>query len=225
MSAYPFPAASPSVPTATAADPTAVFGRRVAAIVIDLLLLLIVMSFVTATPLSPLAEFYRIPDSISRDDACDGVRDLEDDVATCVPWGDRAYFIDSTDAVVAAVVLVAFIGLYAAAQGATGRTPGKALLAIKAVDERGGRPGFGRSLGRTLLWVIDAAPWCLPLVGFITGLTTNGHRRVGDMACKTFVVGKRHLGPVVVPGLPGAGGHGTPGAPAWAAPGAQSGPA
>ena len=36
--------------------------------------------------------------------------------------------------------------------------------------------GFVPNLVRWLLWIVDSAPWCLPLVGFITGLTTVGHR-------------------------------------------------
>ena len=99
------------------------------------------------------------------------------------------------------VTWVAFVGLYAALQGATGRTPGKAVFGLKVVNEQGGNPGFGRGLVRTLLWIVDGQPCGIPLVGFITGLTTKGHRRVGDMAAKTFVVGKAHSGPVVVPGL------------------------
>ena len=86
MSAYPFPAASPSVPTATAADPTAVFGRRVAAIVIDFALFVLIMSFVGPTPLSPLAKYYDVGDGVS--DVCDAVRDA-DDVSSCVQIGDR----------------------------------------------------------------------------------------------------------------------------------------
>ena len=59
---------------------------------------------------------------------------------------------------------------------------------------------------RTVLWVVDAPPYCVPLVGFITGVTTVGHRRVGDMVAKTYVVGRRDAGePVVVPGAVVAG--------------------
>jgi hypothetical protein len=43
---------------------------------------------------------------------------------------------------------------------------------------------------------------CAGLVGFIVALTSRGHRRVGDMAAKTFVVGGQYMGyPVAVPGM------------------------
>ena len=226
MTAYPFPAASPAPPAATTADPTAVMGRRIGAFLIDFLLYVLVMAFVGPTPLSPLAEYYEVPDSAG--DVCSDVRDADDDVLGCLQLGDRVYVTSGGDFAVQAVVWVAFVGLYAAMQGATGLTPGKAVFGVKVVNEQGGKPGFGRGLGRTLLWIVDAAPWCFPLVGLITGLTTKGHRHVGDMAAKTFVVDKAHTGPVIVPGLTtGATGpygpSGGPGAP-WGTPPGGSGP-
>lgn len=221
MSAYQFPAAAPSYPAATPADPTAVFGRRVGGWVIDFLLYVLIMSFVGPTPLSPLAEYFEVPDGVAN--ACDVVQQ-DDDVVGCLEIGDRVYFTDVGDAAIQLAVFVAFVLLYAALQGSTGVTAGKAAVGIKVVDEQGQRPGFGKSILRTILWAVDLAPWCLPLVGFITGLTTKGHRRVGDMAAKTFVVGKAHSGPVQVPGLVTAATGGYPGAPgAYAPPGQQWG--
>ena len=205
MSAYQYPAAPPGAPAATSSDPTAVFGRRCAAVVVDFLLYLLIMSFVTPTPLSPLAEYYEdVPAGV---DACEVVRDNED-VSGCLEIGDRVYFTDSGDVVIQFVVWLAVVLAYVLVQGATGYTPGKAIFGLRAVNEQGESPGFGRSLVRSLLWIVDAAPYCIPgLVAFITGLSTKGHRRVGDMAAKTFVVGKNHTGPVVVPGLTTAGGY------------------
>ena len=221
MSAYSHPAPPPAAVGAATADPTAVVGRRLGAIVVDGLRFTLIMAFVGPTPLSPLAEYYEVPDGV--DDVCETVRDAED-VSSCVEIGDRVYFTEEGDAAIQIVVWLAFVGLYAALQGATGLTPGKAVFGIKVVDERGGTPGFGRSLGRTALWVTDAAPWCLPLVGFITGLTSKGHRRIGDMAVKTFVVRRAHAGPVVVPGMATVEPYGpTPGPGWWAPPGTPSG--
>jgi uncharacterized RDD family membrane protein YckC len=221
VSAYPFPASSPTVPPAATADPTAVFGRRVGAIVVDFLLYLLMLSFIGPTPLSPLAEYFEVPDGAS--DVCDQVRDVDDDVFQCAEVGDRVYFTTTDDIPVQAVVFIGFVGLYAALQGATGLTPGKAIFGVRVVDERGGRPGFGRSLARTLLWVVDILP-CLGIVALVTGLTTTGHRRVGDMAAKTFVVGKRHVGPVIVPGLTTGAGGGAPAGPWGGQPGAAGPP-
>lgn len=219
VSAYQFPAATPARPQAPSGDPTAVMGRRTGAWVVDFLLFVLVAMFVGPTPLSPLAEY------VDTDEfpgiTCD-VIESSNDVSTCLEFGDRLYFTEGGDAAIALVVLwVAFPVVYAAVQGATGASPGKALFGVRVVDEQGNRPGFGRSLGRTALWIVDLAPWCIPgLVGFIVGLTSKGHRRVGDMAVKTFVVSKAHTGPVVVPGLTSGAvgpGYGPPGQP-WGAP-------
>jgi hypothetical protein len=75
------------------------------------------------------------------------------------------------------------------------------------------------------LLVIDGLP-LVPLVGFITALTSTGHRRVGDMAAKTLVVRSKAKGsPVLVPGLttePGTMAYaGSP--TGWGAPPGQTG--
>ncbi len=219
VSAYQFPAATPARPQAPSGDPTAVMGRRTGAWVVDFLLFVLVAMFVGPSPLSPLAEY------VDTDEfpgiTCD-VIESGNDVTTCVEFGDRLYFTEGGDAAVALVVLwVAFPLVYAAVQGATGASPGKALFGVRVVDEQGDRPGFGRSLGRTALWIVDLFPYCIPgLLAFIVGLTSTGHRRIGDMAVKTFVVSKSHTGPVVVPGLTSGGiapGYGPPGQP-WGAP-------
>jgi hypothetical protein len=236
VSAYPFPAAAPTG-TAPSSDPTAVMGRRYGAWVVDALLYLLLMSFLGPTPLSPLAEYYDT-DSIPGDDACEVLQDSEGvDAVGCLEIGDRAYVTDGTDAAVQALVALAwFLLVYGAWQGLRGLTPGKALFGVAVVDEHGRPPGVGRSLARTVLWIVDGAPWCIPLVGPIVAGTSKGHRRVGDMAAKTFVVGKNDRGrPVVVPGLTtgyGAGygapygapppGYGGPGQ-GWGAPGGPPG--
>jgi uncharacterized RDD family membrane protein YckC len=224
---YPYPAAAPGYAPAAVSDPTAVMGRRIGAIVVDFLLYLLIMSFVGPTPLSPLAEYYEVPDGTSFEDACDGVDQLEDDVAGCALLGDRVYFTTTADAGIQIGTWLAFVGLYAWLQGATGFTPGKRLFGIKVVNEQGESPGFGKGLARTLLWIVDGLP-CFGLVGLITGLSTKGHRRVGDMAAKTFVVDRGHTGPVVVPGLATAASAGYPGpgvgGPPWGAPPGAGGP-
>ena len=198
VSAYPYPAAAPPQPRG-AADPTAVMGRRTGAWVVDVLIYALIMAFLGPTPLSPLAEYYDVEDV---DDACEILQEGDQyDAATCVVINDRAYVTSGADVAVQTVVgLALFVG-YCLLQGATGRTPGKALFGVKVVDEQGRTPApAGRSahpaVGRRRLPVVP------PLVGFVVGLTTPGHRQVGDMAVKTFVVDKGHTGPVVVPGWP-----------------------
>jgi hypothetical protein len=81
------------------------------------------------------------------------------------------------------------------------------------------------------MWIVDGQPLGLPLVALITGASTKGHRRVGDMVAKTFVVNKSQVGTVPhVPGLTDPAG-GVPGAYAppppgdWAPPAAAVPPA
>jgi uncharacterized RDD family membrane protein YckC len=215
VSAYQYPAPAPSYPAGTTRDPTAVMGRRTGAWVVDVLLYLVLMAFLGPTPLSPLAEYHEVPAGFAFDEACDAVEQQDDDVVGCLLIDDRVYSTDTTDAIVAALVALAwFLLIYGALQGTKGVTPGKALFGVQVVDEQGAPPGVGKSLLRTLLWVVDGAPWCVPLVGFIAALTSAGHRRIGDMAAKTFVVGKADAGrPVVVPGLTTGHTGGYPGAP------------
>jgi hypothetical protein len=76
------------------------------------------------------------------------------------------------------------------------------VTGIRTVRDDGRPPGLLKALVRWLLWIVDGFPYVLPLVGFITALTTVGHRRVGDMAAGTYVVRSSAAGsPVVVPGL------------------------
>lgn len=93
------------------------------------------------------------------------------------------------------------VGMLVVLQGRTGATPGKAVTGLRTVDEAGAPPGLGRAFGRTVLWFVDGAPWVVPgVVAFVTALTTPGHRRVGDMACRTYVVRAEAMGrPVTLP--------------------------
>jgi hypothetical protein len=51
------------------------------------------------------------------------------------------------------------------------------------------------------MWVLDDAPWFVPLLGPIVAVRSIGHQRLGDMAADTFVAGMRD--PVVMPWLSG----------------------
>jgi uncharacterized RDD family membrane protein YckC len=191
-----------------------VIGTRTAAWIVDLLLYaVLIIGVLGPTPLSPLAEYSKVPDGMSMDTACERVGDLADDVSSCFLIGDRVYFTDSSDAAIQIVGWLAYVGLiYIVWQGLTGLTPGKLLFGLRTVGEDGKAPGMGRAFIRSVLWIVDGFPYCIPgIVGFVTGLTSSGHRRVGDMAAKTFVVGKGDMGqPVMVAGLTATTGYGTP---------------
>ena len=202
VTAYQYPSAASPHPAVSSTDPTAVMGRRSVAFVIDVLLFTLVASFFGPTPLSPFALYEEVPGGFDYGEACDQLM-RSDEVTGCLELGDRAYYIDNADAAVASLVTIAyFLLILGLLQGLKGFTPGKGLLGVRAVDEQGQAPGIGKALARSVLWIVDGAPWCFPLVGLITGFSSKGHRRVGDMAAKTFVVGKADLGrPVIVPGL------------------------
>jgi len=142
---------------------------------------------------------------------------------------DRVYFSDGPDAGSSLVLWGGGFVLHVLLQGLTGLTVGKLLVGIRTVKEDGSAPGIGKALVRWLLLVVDGQPCGLPLVGAITAGTTTGHRRVGDMAAKTYVVRRAAMGsPIQLPGMPStapvAGGYGDSWSQPAPPPGAAWGP-
>lgn len=224
--AYPVQAGPVAAPPGPAGDPTAVFGRRVVASLIDGVLV-IGPAVATAT-----AEFEYLPvDALGMDPQvfCDRyIAEQDGFCANTADIDDRVYFSDGSFVSSGLVFWGLGLLLLVVLQGLTGWTVGKLITGIRTVKEDGTPPGLVKSFLRWLLWVVDGQPCGLPLVGFITGLTTTGHRRVGDMAAKTFVVRASVAGaPVSVPGLTSpptapVAAYGTPSA--WGA-AADTGPA
>jgi uncharacterized RDD family membrane protein YckC len=194
------------------ADPTAVIGRRTVAALIDGAIIIVPGIVIATTSFE-----YLDVDELGMDpqDWCDEYIDQFDGVCVnAADVNDRVYFSDGAPVGSSLAGWGIAIVLLVLVQGLTGRTVGKLLTGIRTVREDGSVPGIGKALVRWLLLVVDALP-CIPLVGFITALTTQGHRRVGDMAAKTFVVRSTAAGrPIAVPGLtvapggPGAAGVG-----------------
>ena len=225
MTSYPYPATEPSyAPPLPAADPTAVMGRRVAAWVIDSVTVLVPSIAAFTSDLEYLEEADLDQSGI---DFCEEYMDREEGV--CVDAGDRVYFSDGVPVAPWAIALGLSILINVLIQGLKGWTPGKLLFGIRTVAGDGRAPGIGRAIIRWVLLIVDGL--CGGLVGLIVALTSTGHRRVGDMAAKTYVVGKQYMGyPIVVPGMsagyptyPYSGGPEAPGGPGggW---GAQPGP-
>jgi len=189
-------------------DPTSVIGRRVLAVVIDALLIWIVVGAIAS------ADFeYHTTDSlksagITGEQYCNTLNDRGDFCIdlTDVEGVDAVYFSDGWSGATQLSFWLVPVLLLVVLQGLTGWTPGKLITGIRTVREDGRTPGLVKALVRWLLWIVDGFPWVIPgLVGFITGLTTPGHRRVGDMAAKTFVVRRAAAGaPIAVPGLTAA---------------------
>jgi uncharacterized RDD family membrane protein YckC len=188
------------------ADPTAVMGRRIGAFLIDLLIgvaLFAGLSWLTvdsvvvpgnACPERNQSAFDNSGTATNEICVTDGGLVFVDDGESTIVDLDSSVGLD--------LALLAFgVAVFVVLQGITGATPGKAMFGVRTVNVAGARPGIGRALVRWLLWIVDWFPYCcLPLVGGIAALTTKGHRRVGDMAAGTYVVGKADAGrPVVLP--------------------------
>src|SRR5690606_10954829 len=211
--AVPYPAApAPAVPV-PGGDPTAVFGRRIAAFLIDVLLLAVPALFLLGSSFEYLEED-RL--TVSGSEFCD--RYLDELDGFCIDLtdvNDRVYFTDGVDVGATALLWGGNLLVIVVLQGLAGWTPGKLVMGLRTVKEDGSVPGIGKAFVRWILMIVDGQPCGLPLVGFITGLTSTGHRRVGDMAAKTYVVRAAAAGaPIAVPGSmpPPAG------ASAWGAP-------
>lgn len=191
-------------------DPTAVMGRRVLAWLADLAL----FSAVVLAGFASMSEYTEIPPGVAEADACDLFEQQHPDAAdTCLAYDGDIYLLDTGEAGVQTLLSFGWFAFFVVLQGLTGGSPGKLLFGLRVVDEQGRRCGIGKSLGRTLLWVVDGAPWVVPLVGAITGFTSTGHRRVGDLAAGTYVVASSSVGTPV-----GAAVAGAPGAQAWGTP-------
>jgi uncharacterized RDD family membrane protein YckC len=176
-------------------DPTAVVGRRVGAALIDGAIVLGPGLAIASSQF----EYQDVADTSFADgtDYCDAY--TEEVGGFCMNLGDTVYFAEDGGGIADLVLLGLALAMYVILQGLTGWTVGKRLVGIRCVKADGTPPGIGRAAARWVLWLIDMLP-CLGLVGFITSLTTVGHRRVGDMAASTYVVRADTAGrPVGIP--------------------------
>lgn len=86
------------------------------------------------------------------------------------------------------VVVVLVFALLAAWWGGT---PGMRLLGLRVVGADGGRVNIGRHLLRTLMWLADGFPYVIPGgVAFVCALTNPRRQRIGDLAAQTLVVAR-----------------------------------
>jgi uncharacterized RDD family membrane protein YckC len=194
--AAPLPGTSASTWGAPTHDPTAVLGRRYAAFFIDavvctVVFLLLFLAFATE----------RTPAETLRLRGCH----LETSDSSRVQCDNRAV-IQVNDTVYEAdggpffglAILFTFL-YFALAEGLFGGSLGKQITGTRVVTESGGNVGIPRSIVRWLLFAVDG-PLSLFLCGILTSAISRGHRRVGDMAANTYVVGREDAGrPVVIP--------------------------
>jgi len=126
------------------------------------------------------------------------------DSSICINFGTTVYGGTSGDMATIGLIILAFLLVFhVVLPTLTGFSPGKGIVGLRVVkQETMQTAGLGANLVRWLLWIVDAFPFCFPLVGLITGLASDGHRRVGDMAASTVVVHKDSVGQIPQPATP-----------------------
>jgi uncharacterized RDD family membrane protein YckC len=85
------------------------------------------------------------------------------------------------------VALAVGLGYFIVLEASGGQTLGKKLVSIKVVDERGRDIGWGASVIRNLLRIVDALP-TLYIIGIVLILLSDDDQRLGDMVANTSVV-------------------------------------
>jgi uncharacterized RDD family membrane protein YckC len=157
--------------------PTQVVGRRVAAFIIDGLILAAISAI----------SWYALTKNVSSGSCIGG--------GVTINGKCRGFTEDTNRTIWILIDLIANVGILWVMQGRTGRTPGKAAMGIQVVNIEGQPPGVGRAALRWIMWIIDAFPYIIPyLTGFITALSSERNQRVGDMVAKTYVVEKNAAG-------------------------------
>ncbi len=184
--------------SAPTADPTAVVGRRIVAWLIDFLVLatiLLVIALSTFTNTS-------FGSNLGAELQCDIVNDTSPDL--CIAAGSTVYIGDSdTLGMMMIVTFVYALVTTIIIPGFSGWSPGKLVMGLRVVNDTTFElAGMGPNIGRGFFWVVDSFPWIVPFVGFVVGLASKGHRRVGDMVASTLVVDKSLVGhPMAVAGV------------------------
>jgi uncharacterized RDD family membrane protein YckC len=176
-------------------DPTAVLGRRYGAFFIDAAICIVAFAifFFPFATTRTRAETLRLPGChLSSNDSSQ----VECDNRAVFTINDTVYEANFGAWV---AMSAAFTFLYfAIVEGIAGGSLGKHMVGIRVVDEHGGKIGIGRSTLRWLLFAVDG-PLSIYLCGIITSSVSEGHRRLGDMAATTYVVGKADAGhPVAI---------------------------
>jgi uncharacterized RDD family membrane protein YckC len=184
------------VPTTTY-DPTAVLGRRYGAFAIDAVICLVVflgLFFASASTHTP-AEVLRDP--ACHRSATDSSQIECDNDRAVITVNDTVYEAE-LGLFIGLCVLFTFL-YFAVVEGFSGGSAGKHMIGLRVVTPDGARPGLPRSLARWAIFAVDG-PFSFFLCGIFTSSMSTGHRRLGDMAATTYVVGRADAGrPVVLP--------------------------
>ncbi|HET8929967.1 MAG TPA: RDD family protein [Acidimicrobiales bacterium] len=168
------------------ADPTAVIGRRAGAKIVDTLM----SSAIGLIPLIAMIvsfESRTVADPSTYCDLQQSIRHL------CVPAGSNTVWEFDQASWAWYLVALGWWLLITWMEGHYGWTPGKAAFGIRVVRDTTGEPcGFGKSVIRNLLWIVDG--FCLGVVALVTATSSPGHRRLGDRAAGTLVVDRAAAG-------------------------------
>lgn len=150
--------AQTATPAGPAGDPEDVLGRRIAAAVVDLVLLLALMFAIGAVP---------------------GLGDVE------AEGGSISTKLTGAGTVLFGLLALAY---YFGCEATTGRTLGKQLLGLRVVDADGERATPRAIAVRTVLRAIDGLPvfYLVGFITMLSAHPRN--RRIGDLAAKTKVV-------------------------------------
>ncbi len=205
----------------SAADPTAVIGRRISAYLIDLVLPTLIAIAIGAVVWFGAAQKYDRNGSDAPYGSC-AQANFENSGQSCFETNNQIWFesnSDSSKAVGVGLLIALYVPLNAfLIQGVSGATVGKRILGLRVVRGDGSICGFGWNALRSLLLFIPDGI-CGGIVGLITVCVTKPHRRVGDMAAGTYVVRTANVGtPVVAQPNYGGVGYGGPAPQPWAGP-------
>lgn len=189
---YPPPAPAYGAPAWGRIErPTDVFGRRIGAFFIDLAPL--VIAFIVMVNM--YVEIVNQPSASAAETFCTRINDRGSD-EVCVPGDGEAYLFTNNEILAMLSVFGGYLLVnHVLLTGLTGASIGKAMVGIRCVKaSTGERCGVPRALLRTVLLLVPDTLLCFPLVGLLVGALTEGHRRVGDFAAGTAVVGKQWVG-------------------------------
>jgi hypothetical protein len=194
-------AAAPVAPWSGRQDPTSVLGRRYGAFFIDLVVCLVAFTilFLVFATQRTVPETLALPGChySANSSPSDSNRQITCDNRAVIRIGDTVYEA-KTGATFGGFLLFTLL-VFMLPEALAGASLGKLMTGIRVVWPDGGHIGIGRSLLRWLLFWVDG-PITLFLCGIITSAVSRGHRRLGDMAADSYVVGRADAGrPVALP--------------------------
>ncbi|MDH4277329.1 MAG: RDD family protein [Acidimicrobiia bacterium] len=180
---------------ASAPNRPPLLGRRVAAGLVDLAVVLLAAAAAAVSTLTRVPAIRQPDGSITFTDVDRRlVNGMTGPLSGGRLLGDTLWAFSTLDVLaVAAVALVAGVTVGVLIPRLTGdRSPGKLLLRLRVTTVDGRSPGVVRHLARTLASPIDLMPLVVPgLTGFAFAASNPDQQRIGDRLAGTIVVDHR----------------------------------